>query len=146
MFRNGSLAVLTMASVAFAADAGSLSGPAPDFAPGQQWSIKSASPTSAKVVIDRVEPWHEKVVVHVSVVDLPVPQGVSGADGPSVISHMPFDQSALAASVDRLLATGVAPPSGFIGGYKYWQDAKGGIFTVSVEKAIEFTLQTIGRR
>jgi len=146
MFRRGLLAVLTIASVVFAARAETLNGPAPDFAPGQEWSIKSASPTTAKVVIDRFEPWHEKVVVHVSIVDLRIPQGVPGAGGTTVIGHMPFDQSALAASVDRLLATGVPPPSSFEGGYKHWQDAKGGIFTVSVEKAIEFTLQTIGRR
>jgi hypothetical protein len=99
-----------------------------------------------KVVIDRLEPWLEKVVVHVSIVDLPIPRGVPGAGGTTVIGHMPFEQSALAASVDRLLATSVSPPPSFEAGYKNWQDAKGGIFTVSVEKAIEFTLQAINRR
>jgi hypothetical protein len=59
---------------------------------------------------------------------------------------MPFEQPALAASVDRLLATGVSPPSGFEGVYKHWQDAKGGIFTINVEQAIEITLLAIGRQ
>ncbi len=59
---------------------------------------------------------------------------------------MPFEESALAASVDQLLATGASPASSFESGYKQWQDAMGGIFTVSVEKAIEFVLQTINRR
>jgi hypothetical protein len=137
---------LALASAVLAARAESPGGSAPRFAPGQEWSIKSVSPTTAKVVIDRLEPWHEKVVVHVSIVDLPIPQGVPGAGGTTAIGHMPFEQSALVASVDRLLATNVAPPPGFERGYKHWQDAKGGIFTVSVEKAIEFTLQTISRR
>jgi len=146
VFRRGLLAVFTIASVALAARAETLGGPAPDLAPGQEWSIKSASPTIAKIVIDHFEPWNEKVVVHVSVVDLPIPQGLPGAGGTTLIAHMPFERTALAASVDRLLATGVQPPSSFEGGYKHWQDAKGGIFTISVEKAIEFTLQSMGRR
>jgi hypothetical protein len=146
MLRTGLLAFLMIASVAFAGRTETMSGLAPDFAPGQEWSIKSAAPTTAKVVIARVEPWRETVAVHISIVDVPVPQGATGVGGTTVITHMPFDRSALAASVDRLLATGVAPPSGFEGGYKHWQDAKGGIFTVSVEKAIEFTFQAVGRR
>src|SRR5882724_7463333 len=72
------LAVLMIASAGFAIGAETATGPAPEFALGQEWSIKSASPTTAKAVIDRLEPWHEKVVVHVSIVDLPIPQGLPG--------------------------------------------------------------------
>lgn len=140
------LTVLMITSIGFDVRAETAGGPAPEFAVGQEWSIKSASPTTAKAVIDRLEPWHEKVVVHVSIVDLPIPQGLPGAGGTTVIGHMPFERSAFAASVDRLLAINVPPPSSFEGGYKHWQDANGGIFSVSVEKAIEFALQTIGRR
>ncbi len=118
----------------------------PAFAAGQIWSIKSTSPTTAKVVIDRIEPWHQKVVVHVSLIDVPIPQGAPGTGGTTVIGHMPFEESALAASVDRLLGTGASPPSSFENGYKNWQDAMGGVFTISVEKAIEFTFQAITRR
>jgi hypothetical protein len=119
--------------------------PDPGFAPGQVWSIKSTPPTTARVIIDRIEPWHQKVVVHVSIIDVPVPPSMSGT-GTTAIGHMPFEESTLAASVDRLLATGASPVSGFESGYKNWQDAKGGIFTISVEKAIEFTFQTLNRR
>jgi hypothetical protein len=117
----------------------------PAFAAGQIWSIKSTSPTTAKVVIDRIEPWREKVAVHVSLIDVPIPQGAPRAGGTTVISHMPFEESALAASVDRLLGTGASPPSSFESGYKDWQNAAGGIFTISVEKAMEFTFQAITR-
>jgi hypothetical protein len=120
--------------------------PDPGFAPGQIWSIKSALPTTAKVIIDRIEPWRKKVVVHVSIIDVPIPDGVRGAGGTTAIGHMPFEESALAASVDRLLATGASPASSFESGYKQWHDAMGGIFTVSVAKAIEIMLQTINRR
>ena len=59
---------------------------------------------------------------------------------------MPFDATVLAASVDQLLATGVSPaPSFESAGYKQWQSAKGGIFTVSVSKAIDLTFEAIDR-
>jgi hypothetical protein len=56
---------------------------------------------------------------------------------------MPFDKTALAGSVDKLLATGVSPDPGFENGYKQWRDAKGGIFTISVEKVINLVFQTM---
>jgi hypothetical protein len=142
---------LLWVSMVFIAAAGP-SGPtaaqrhAPALAPGQVWSIKSTLPTTAKVVINRVEPWEHRLVVHVSVVDVPIPPDMPGAGRTTVIGHMPFEQSALAASVDRLLATGAAPASSFEGGYKGWQDAKGGVFTIDVEQAIKFVFQTLLRR
>ena len=118
----------------------------PDFAPGQEWSIKSTSPTTAKIIIGRVERWGDKLCVNVSIVDIPIPQGMRGAGGVTEIAHIPFDKAALTASVDKLFAIGVAPSSNFESGYKQWQDAKGGIFTISVEKAIELMFQTINRQ
>jgi hypothetical protein len=146
MLRGALLSALAIASVAFTAHAETASTPLPDFASGQEWSIKSASPTTAKVIIGRVEPWRDKVSVNVSIVDIPIPKGVAGTGGVTQIEHIPFDKTALAASVDRLLATGVSPSPGFENGYKQWQHAKGGIFTISVEKAIEIMFQTINQK
>lgn len=141
-----SLLGMTALIVAFAVRAETASAPMPDFAPGQEWSIKSTSPTTAKVIIGRVEQWRDRVSVNVSIVDIPIPQGDPGAGGVTQIAHIPFDKIALAASVDQLLATGVSPAASFESGYKQWQDAKGGIFTISVEKAIELMFQTVNRR
>jgi hypothetical protein len=88
------LAVLIMTLGVFAARAEIMS--TPDLAPGKEWSIKSPSPTTAKVIIDRVEPWQEKTVVRVSIIDLPIPQSLPRAGGTTAISHMPFERSALA--------------------------------------------------
>jgi hypothetical protein len=116
----------------------------PDFAPGQEWSIKSASPTTAKVVIGRLETWdHSKIIVHVSINDVPVPRDVAGAVATTSIGHMPFDKAALAASADRLLSSNVPPAPAFESGYEQWKSAKGGVFTISVEKAIEIVVQTL---
>jgi hypothetical protein len=139
---------LSMMLIAAAAPSGLTAAerPPPAFAPGQIWSIKSARPTTAKVVINRVEPWEHQIVVHVSIIDVPVPRDMPGAGRTTDIGHMPFQQSALAASVDRLLATDASPASSFESGYKQWQDAKGGVFTINVEQAITFVFQTLSRR
>jgi hypothetical protein len=106
--------------------------PKPGFAPGQVWSINSAQPTTTKVVIGRVEAWNGQTAVHVSLTDVLVPSGAPNAGARITVGHMPFEQSALAASVDQVLAMGVAPPAGFEAGHHEWQSAKGGIFTISV--------------
>jgi hypothetical protein len=117
----------------------------PNFAPGQEWSIKSTSPTTAKVVIGRVEKWGGRVAVHVSIVDIPVPSGLPGAGGMTQIEHIPFDKVALLASTDRLLAVHVSLSPNFEIGYKQWQEAKGGIFTISVPSAISLMFQSVNR-
>lgn len=120
--------------------------PVIDFAPGQEWSIRSTSLSTAKIVVGHVVPWGDAVCVNVSVVNVPIPQGMQGAGGVTEIGHLPFDKTALTASVDRLLATGVSPPPNFDDGYKQWQDAHGGVFTISVEEAIQIVFQAINQR
>jgi hypothetical protein len=48
---------------------------------------------------------------------------------------MPFEQSALASSVDQLLATDEEPLPDFEAGYAQWKSDKGGIFTISIAEA-----------
>jgi hypothetical protein len=118
---------------------------APTFAPGQMWSIKSDVPTTARVVIGRIEPFGNQTVVHVSIINVPIASGMPGAGGQTQITHMPFEQTTLANSVDQLLATNVAPVPGFEDGYAQWKSANGGIFTISVPKAIELIFDTINK-
>ncbi len=115
----------------------------PDFAPGQMWSIKSTPPTTAKVVIVRVEPWRNRTVVHVSIIDIPVPKGASATNSITAVGHMPFDKTALAESVDQLLGTGASPAPGFEFAFEQWRaDKTAGIFTIGVSKAIELMLES----
>jgi hypothetical protein len=144
MIMRALLAILALATIVLATPAETGSTMIPDFAPGQEWSIKSASPTTAKVVIGRLETWqHGKIIVHVSIIDVPIPRGVAGAGATTSIGHMPFDKTALAASADRLLSSYVPPAPGFESGYEQWKSAKGGVFTISAEKAIEIVVQTL---
>jgi len=118
--------------------------PTPDFVPGQIWSIKAESPTTAKVVVVRLEPNGNRTVVHVSVIDIPVPQGVSELDGIMTVGDMPFDKSALAASVDQLLRTDGQPAPGFQSAYDHWRaDKDAGVFTTSVASAIQTMLAQV---
>lgn len=102
-----------------------------DTAVRQAWSIKGSFPTSAKVIIGRIEPWRDGIAVHVSVVDISPPIQV-GEVKISEIAHMPFEKSALVHSLDRLLATGLQPSGDFEAGYKEWKERNGGIYSVSL--------------
>jgi len=129
--------------VAFVANAQGQNETKPEFVPGQVWSIKSAHPTPAKVIIGRIEPLRNGSVVHVSIVDVPIPQGLRGAGNTITIGHMPFDKVVLLESLDRLLAVNTSPAPDFERGYQQWLAEKGGVFTVSVSKAIEIVFQSI---
>ena len=115
--------------------------PKPPFAPGQEWSVISTQPTTMKVIIGRVEPWNGQIAVHVAVTDIVASAGALNAGRTITIGHMPFEQSALAASVGQLLATAIPLPATFEEGYRSWRDAKGGLFTISVAKAVAAGLE-----
>jgi hypothetical protein len=108
----------------------------PDLAEGQEWSIKSASPTTAKIVIDRIEPWKNQTVVHISIIDIPASSSEPGTNPVTRIAHIPFEKTALATSVDKLLATGISSPPNFEIGYKQWKENNGGIYTISVMQVL----------
>jgi hypothetical protein len=116
----------------------------PVFSPGQMWSIKSA--TTIKVVICKIEPWKNKIVIHVSILDAPVPNDMPGAGGMTTIGYMPFEEGALAASVDHILVKNASPAPNFENGYEQWKSAEGGIFTISVQQAIDFTFAAMRRQ
>lgn len=141
-------AILALSLTAAVAACGGavLSGPPkPPFAPGQEWSVTSTQPTTMKVIIGRVEPWNGEIAVHVTVIDIVGPPGALNAGRTITIGHMPFEQSAFAASVSQLLATDVPLPAIFEEGYRDWRQAKGGIYTISVAKAVATGLEMMKR-
>jgi hypothetical protein len=113
---------------------------------GQTWTIKSVSRTTTVVTIGRIEPWNGKVVTHISAVNVPIPFGVRGSGGITRINHMPFEKSALEASLDRLLATDALLPPDFESGYAAWRSDKGaGIYTIGVSEAIDRLFSALPR-
>lgn len=110
--------------------------PVPNFAVGQEWSIRSFPQSTIKVVIGRIEPCRDRIVVHVAVIDIQIPSAGTARTKLTEIAHAPFEQSALAGSVGDLVATAVTPPPDFETGYKQWIEQQGGIFTVSVSRVV----------
>lgn len=110
-----------------------------DFAPGQLWSVKPIAAATMRIVIGKIEPQGGRTVVHVWVTAIKGFPDVPGLGRFEGIGHMPFDAEALARSVDRLLATDVAPADDFEAGYATWQAEKGGVFTMSVPQAVDAT-------
>jgi hypothetical protein len=118
----------------------------PTFTPGQKWSIKSSTPTTVRVIVGRVEPWEDKVAVHVSLIDVAIPSRESNATELITVDHIPFDSAALAGSVDQLLATDASPAPRFESGYGHWRSEKSaGVFTVSVSEAIALLIASVVR-
>ena len=108
----------------------------PALAVGQEWSAKD---TPAKVIIGRIDATSVEDVVSVSLVDVPTELG------PTTFAHAPFAKSALVASLDKLLAAGVAPAADFEAGYADWKATHGEVFTVSVARAIGFATHGAGK-
>ena len=102
----------------------------PALAVGQVWSVRATPPTTAKVIIGRIEPYGGRTAVSISVIDAPTDHG------PVTIAHMPFEERALVASLGQLISTGAAPAPDFEQGYLKWKLDQGGVFVISVADAI----------
>jgi hypothetical protein len=114
-----------------------------DFAPGQLWSVKGAA---VKVIVGKVEALRGRTVVHVSVTGIAGFPALPGIGDFDAVSHMPFDAEALAASVDRLLASDATPLRDFEIGYAEWKSNAGGVYALSVPQAVEATYRAITQR
>jgi hypothetical protein len=98
------------------------------------------------VIIGVVEPWNGKIAVHVRVIDIPAPTGTRPNGELVNIDHVPFEEGALVASVDRLIATGASVTNEFKHGYDIWRrDRNAGIFEISVSRAIVIMIEKIRR-
>jgi hypothetical protein len=65
---------------------------------------------------------------------------------PMRIDHVPFEKSAIATSLEKLLATDVKLSPDFESGYRHWKsDKNAGIFSISISKAIILMMQSVYR-
>jgi hypothetical protein len=108
------------------------------FAVGQEWSLPSGDAT---VVVGRVEDWRDQTAIHVSILNIKTPPGSQSVIRMTQIAHAPFSCEALKGSVAKLLRTNASPLDGFEAGYKEWQDAKGGVFTIGVGEILDLMLK-----
>jgi hypothetical protein len=120
----------------FAAAPGIATAQRPPLAVGQVWMFKDANAQTARVVIQKIEQWRKGgEAVHISLYGLASTPRFNG-----IVEHLPFERTALEASLVQL--TDETPPDDldFNGGYKTWQDARGGIFTITVAEVVEIVV------
>ncbi|HEV7693920.1 MAG TPA: hypothetical protein VGO52_24010 [Hyphomonadaceae bacterium] len=105
-------------------------------AEGQVWTFKGASADTARVAIQKIEPWGRGEAVHVSIYGLAPTARFNGE-----VSHMPFDRKVLEGSLDMLTTEKPRSDIGFAEGYQQWSSANGGIFTLSIADALKAMLE-----
>lgn len=108
-------------------------------AEGQVWTFNDAPAESARVFIQKIEPYGDGEAVHVTIYGLPMrPRPFDGT-----IAHMPFERAALEASLDSLMDEPPRSDLPFSGGYRTWRDDNGGVWTLSIREAIAVTMKTM---
>jgi hypothetical protein len=113
------------------------------FKPGQVWNYETRPGESASTLtILRIDSSEKMgVVIHVRVDQL-MAHNPRGDIVPSV-EHMPFSRDAMLASVDRLLKSDQPLPT--LEGLRRWQEDCGGVYTISVSRAVDVMEKTLNR-
>ena len=134
-----------LALVALACEPGGTVSPI-QFEVGQVWEYASRPGEDASTLtILRVDrPTESKAIVHIAVSGLHVKNPHAPGGFTSEIQHLPMDEAALQRSITTLSRKTLTVPD-FSEGYKQWQEAKGGAFTVSVAEAVAFVEEAINR-
>ena len=112
----------------------------PELEPGQVWSFKSAKPTTAKVVIGKLDDLHGVPIVHVSIIDIPRAAGQPGDAETTYIGHAPFDRTALVSSLDSCVGHAHTLDDDFSDSIEQWRAAGGGVWTIGVSDLIRTIL------
>jgi hypothetical protein len=113
------------------------------FKPGQVWSYttRPGEPSSTLIILRVDSQVKLGTIVHVRVEGLQAhnPRG----ELVPVVEHMPFSRDAMLASVDRLLRSNQPLPT--LEGLQRWQADCGGIYTISVSRAVDVMEKTLNR-
>ncbi len=89
------------------------------------------------IVINKIDHNDDSLTYHISIMDikLETPKGIQTSQ-----PHIPVSIDTLNNSVTEKLGI-PAPDTGYEAGYKYWQDAKGGVFSVTIKEILGFVEQ-----
>ena len=118
------------------------------FHAGEVWRYhtRPAEPDSVVVIVRVDEEPNVGTIVHVYVGGLRIPNPRHPEGFSSAIGHMPFTESAVAASVTELLGQADELPD-FEEGYESWRSAwdagEAGVFTITIAEAVDVMEQAI---
>jgi len=104
--------------------------------PGDQGSTLTIGRLEESAVAGRV--------VHISVSDVHIKNPRIAGGYSTQLPHAPFSETAIEQSVTELVGK-ASPPPDFEAGYQQWQQARGGVFTISVAEAVDFVEQRLNR-
>jgi hypothetical protein len=131
------------ALVAISAPAAFADKPIP-FEVGQVWTLHDAPP-EARFTIMQIDPAPNLpggLIVHGSPTGFP-PVEANGKIYAVSGGHMPFSEDAMRSSVDKLEKTGAPVTPAFRAGYREWSAAHGGVFSITVAKAIAYSAEVL---
>ena len=112
----------------------------PPLAVGQRLACESQhAGRKLEVIVGNLESWPMGTVVNVSLIDATPGAVVPGVD------HMPFTQEVIRSSCPTLLKVGEQITAEFTSGIAEWRAAKGGVFTISVDKAYDIVLDQVAK-
>jgi hypothetical protein len=111
---------------------------------GQEWQFQGRTgDPQPTLVIDRIEQIpNVGEVVHVSVRGVHIRNPHAPGGFSDQLPHMPLSRSAVEKSITKLLHDSVALP-GYEEGYNQWMAAHGGVFTITVQEALDFVERSL---
>jgi hypothetical protein len=116
-----------------------------EYAVGQVWAYDTAPEDKGSLIqireIEQIGPADEPITVyHISMAGVSV-----GQEKPVGIGHLPVSRATLDASVTGLVAE--APPfDDYIEGKAAWQEAEGGVFTISLKEIADIVRSQVAPR
>lgn len=114
------------------------------FSPGQVWTMSGAGLTETRIVVGDVERKGHETIVHVSILNVPIPEDIAPGGRTIDLPHAPFQEDALAKSVDSLERGGARPHDGFASGYETWtHEEDAGAYSIPATEAIAQIFQAL---
>lgn len=116
------------------------------FVVGQVWKYKTrASEEDSRLIIGKIETLEKSGnVVHIKLIRLKIKSPTAPGGYSTNMSHAPITESKLQESVTEL-TNEKADIEGFEEGYNTWRDAKGGVFTITVNEIVDFIEKAINK-
>jgi hypothetical protein len=142
---NGMLTAVLLLVVPLAGEPGAMVPPI-EFEVGQVWryATRPGEDASTLTILRIDRPTGAQPTVHIAVSGLHVKNPHAPGGFTSEIKHLPMDEAALRSSVTTVSRKTARVPD-VSQGYKQWQEAKGGAFTVGVAEAVTLAEEAMNR-
>lgn len=108
---------------------------------GQVWTYQGAELEESRLTIGAIQDAPEGRIIHVQIAPIPMKTVGDGHMIGGMVGHMPFAEEVVLENLLTLEATGVSVDPMFKGGFQQWQDANGGVFTITPSQAVSLVYE-----